>query len=1003
MTATATSSATAPSLPATPLADALLHARQAIPVQFQSLPLAGGASVQGSPVQAHYEQLFGRDYLLSESLVAGRAFDSFFFPERAIREAEQLAAQAFGAQGAMFVTTGTTVSNQIAIDALLPARGGRVLADRQCHQSVHFALHRANAQTDYLEPATECELTGRGWWSLEQLVQQVLAAQAQGGCDLLVLNGQSYDGVMYDISAVLHALHTAGARIGALLVDEAWGSAAYFDPTLAQRSAMHAARSWAEVLGIPIVATHSVHKSMSALRQASMLLWHGAQMEEKLRLSRYKIHTTSPSYPALASLDLARAQMQACGAALMARSAALAQQLQTQIEQDATLSLFGIHHTSLPAQVATYAGLDPTKVSIDTRRTGLDSAQIKERLFSQYGLWVNRCTSGGVLFNLHIGIQAPALAALLDALRDIQRQLLAPTRAQSAALPAVTTASTVSTVPAQAALATSSPPAAPPRTAYPVPAPSYPHHRTPLVIMIKLQDIQAIATARGEFPAIVTEGYSWSWHTYAATVRHISQALCQRFDAGAITQAAFISDNRPELVALMAVFSTLGIPLAGVDYSLDSATMQRALQAIGANFLILASRTIGLTAAQALQQAQPDRPVIDLDGQLDGAVALSQLQLPLDGPEVTPPSPRPLRSVLFTSGTSGDPKPVLRHQSIDVRRFGYFTRRYGFHAQDRFLVSIPLYHVAGSGWARNFQTLGAALYLAPIGQIDLQTRWIVQHGITATVTTPGHLEAISEAIQAVGAGRARSLRFVLVGGKNFSAEQKIRMRERLGPVVHEYYGSTETGVNTIAEPQDLLSHPQSVGRPYDGNQLRILDEQHQPLPTGEVGSVAIHSYLMMDHYADGSAQQTFVNGQRYLITPDRGYLDAQDRLYVLNRAAGAHGNFDTYALEAQLRQLPGVRDVALMLHADAAEQPQRRADCALVLSAPTHALLPSDVTANQPVLLLQRARQLMQAAGLTVQRVQVVDSIPYNLSGKVRWPQLERLLDVLAGPVCQAA
>ncbi len=165
----------------TPMADALLTMRENITVQFQSLPLSGGASIRDSAYAAKYELLYGRNYLASDTLFAGAAFDTFFFPERVIRESEILAANAFGAKQALFVTTGTTVSNQIAINALI-SPNSRVIVDRNCHQSIHFALHAMNARVDHFESTNECLLTGRGWWSLNDLVSRTWRAQEDTYC-----------------------------------------------------------------------------------------------------------------------------------------------------------------------------------------------------------------------------------------------------------------------------------------------------------------------------------------------------------------------------------------------------------------------------------------------------------------------------------------------------------------------------------------------------------------------------------------------------------------------------------------------------------------------------------------------------------------------------------------------------------------------------------------------------------------------------------------------------
>jgi arginine/lysine/ornithine decarboxylase len=410
-------------LAATPMADALLAMRENIPVQFQSLPLSGGASVRHSAHANKYEALFGKNYLASEALFAGAAFDTFFFPERVIKQSEVLAANAFGAKHALFVTTGTTVSNQIAINALIGA-GTRVIVDRSCHQSVHFALHTVKAQVDYFETTNEYDITGRGWWSIDLLLTLMLQAQEAGNpYELLVLNGQSYDGVMYNISAIVETLHRHGVRLKNLLVDEAWGSAAYFHPEMQLRSAMHAARQWADELGMNIVATHSVHKSMSSLRQASMILCHGEEaLVERMQYARFKIHTTSPNYPILVSIDLARAQMSDDGATIMQGCITLADQLRSSIESDPDFSLLTINTTHIPELARSYVGLDQTKVSINVSRLSATPPEIKQRLFQEFGIWVNRCTTSSILFNIHIGIDAAAIDRILAALRMMVRE-----------------------------------------------------------------------------------------------------------------------------------------------------------------------------------------------------------------------------------------------------------------------------------------------------------------------------------------------------------------------------------------------------------------------------------------------------------------------------------------------------------------------------------------------------------------------------------------------------
>lgn len=407
---------------ATPIADSLLAGAAATHAQFQALPLSDSASIQTSSMRPKYQALFGDTFLRSDALFGGTAFDSFFFPETVIRDAEVLAASAFGARDALFVTTGTSVSNQIALLALVK-RGERVLADRSCHQSVHFALHSLGARVDYIDEIYACEQTGRNWWSLDALVERAWEAQQQDDSyAAFVLNSQSYDGVTYSIPAVVKALLARHVEIRNLLVDEAWGTAGYFHREQRLHTTMQAA-VLLEGSGANVVATHSVHKSASCLRQGSLILVHGdAALVERLKNARYRLHTTSPSHPILAAIDLARAQLVLEGEDMTDRADTIATSLAESIDTDPRLSAYRINRTHLPAAVASYVRLDRTKVSIDLGKLPYGPGDFKQRLHDDFGIWVRRSTANAILLNVHVGIDTARRDRIVEALVALQAQ-----------------------------------------------------------------------------------------------------------------------------------------------------------------------------------------------------------------------------------------------------------------------------------------------------------------------------------------------------------------------------------------------------------------------------------------------------------------------------------------------------------------------------------------------------------------------------------------------------
>lgn len=402
----------------TPLASALLNLSDSGISSFHTLPLSGGRSIQTSIIRDQYTKLLGSDYLRSDLTITGEHFDTFFFGTQAIHEAENMMAKLFNADGTLFVTSGTTVSNQIAIDAMYE-KGGRVLLDKTCHQSMHFGLHRNHATLDYLHPAWSCSLSEKTMWSPADILAMVLKAEREGHpYQLIVLNAHSYDGVVYDVPGLIEFLKENGASTVSFLIDEAWGAANYFQSDLKRLTAMGARHLMARWPDLRIVATQSAHKSMSCLRQASMIHYCGDHnLAASLKVSRFRLHTTSPSYPILASMDLARAQMAIEGMALMARATSLAENFRQEVRR--LLGDDAVNTDGFDPEAFQFSHADPTKVSVNTEMLAISAHDVKEILFSKHGVYVNRITNSSILFNFHIGIDADATQALIVALGEI--------------------------------------------------------------------------------------------------------------------------------------------------------------------------------------------------------------------------------------------------------------------------------------------------------------------------------------------------------------------------------------------------------------------------------------------------------------------------------------------------------------------------------------------------------------------------------------------------------
>jgi acyl-CoA synthetase (AMP-forming)/AMP-acid ligase II len=483
--------------------------------------------------------------------------------------------------------------------------------------------------------------------------------------------------------------------------------------------------------------------------------------------------------------------------------------------------------------------------------------------------------------------------------------------------------------------------------------------------MLKLDKITALNLVPGkqDQEAIVAGTARLTWGEFEVRTRQ----LVQRFAGKNYRRILFLSENRADLVPLFSACSTLGVSLTGADYTASLAQKLHCAEVIGADALVY-STAFAQDAAWLLAHRPMDAYCLDTD-----LSALAEAA----GPMAAPPAPPCFESIAFTSGTTGFPKAVHRTRSFDAKRFADLIDMFGFDASQVFLATIPFYHVSVVGWARLALSLGGKLVIANVEDPADMVRAIRSKRVTALLATPVVLGDLLAELQP--GGRPPDLNFIITGGKHFPVDLKQRALVFFGPIVNEYYGTTETGVNAIATAVDLMAHPASSGQLLDDNAVAILGEDRLPLPEGKIGRVAIHSYQNMDGYLNGTAADTVsLAGNTYLVTADVGYVRGQ-RIFLVNRTFARATRLDLYGLENQVRRLPGIKDVFSMSMSERSVQ--------LFVARDKDARL-QDLNARLSVLV-------GELRGIHVQTT-FVDSIPYSLSGKVRTNELMGAIPSLA-------
>ncbi|MCX7172726.1 MAG: AMP-binding protein [Proteobacteria bacterium] len=284
--------------------------------------------------------------------------------------------------------------------------------------------------------------------------------------------------------------------------------------------------------------------------------------------------------------------------------------------------------------------------------------------------------------------------------------------------------------------------------------------------------------------------------------------------------------------------------------------------------------------------------------------------------------PQLTSSVIYTSGTTGKPKGVMRPPMTEAqaqRAFAMVMGMYGFRMGEpiRTVITGPMYHTAPNGYGLTVFRFGGSVVLQPrfdpLGLLELIEKYRITHLHLVPTMFVRLLKLTADERQSRDLS---SLQFVSHGAAPCSPRVKQAMIDWWGPVINEYYGSTETGGITVQSSQDALRKPGSVGRPLPGVKLRIDDDAGKPLATGEAGNIHINTQAMPAFaYLGKSGAQPETDEETYVWVGDIGYLDDDGYLFLCDRRTDIinSGGVNVYTaeIEAALLEIEGIEDCAV--------------------------------------------------------------------------------------------
>lgn len=325
--------------------------------------------------------------------------DNLFAPEGVIKEAQDLASEAFGAEKTWFLANGST-SGIIGSILAICGEGDRLILPRNVHQSAIFGLVLSGATPIFIEPEYNQDFDLCHSLSVAQISQAL--ANNEGIKGILVVS-PTYHGVCADLPEIIKLAHQYNLPI---IVDEAHGGHFSFHPQL-PLSALEAGAD---------VVIQSTHKVLGAMTQASMLHLQGnLASPQRINQALQMVQSSSPNYLLLSSLDGARQQMAIEGKALLDKTLTLAMMAREELANLGYLSILDLNHRS-----PSFMDLDFTRLTVNVSQLGISGYEADEIFNEQLGVTCELPSLQNLTFIISIGNTEDDIQALVKAFQELK-------------------------------------------------------------------------------------------------------------------------------------------------------------------------------------------------------------------------------------------------------------------------------------------------------------------------------------------------------------------------------------------------------------------------------------------------------------------------------------------------------------------------------------------------------------------------------------------------------
>ena len=368
--------------------------------------------------------------------------------------------------------------------------------------------------------------------------------------------------------------------------------------------------------------------------------------------------------------------------------------------------------------------------------------------------------------------------------------------------------------------------------------------------------------------------------------------------------------------------------------------------------------------------------LIVVDGESDSSFERARLATEPAG-KSTDPRPDDMSVLMFTSGTTGEPKGVIHTSNSLIGCTKALTERFGLDASDVLLVASPVGHMTGYAAIVLLSVyLGGTMVLQDVWEPKHGVSLMAREGVTYTAASTPFLSDICDVVKA-GAPSPASLRSFLCGGAPIPSVLIERAASELGIKVCSLWGMTEVLAATLTEPSRASDKsPTTDGRPLEGMEVRIVDFDGKPVPTEQSGRLLVRGCQMFTGYYKKSELKTF-DAEGWFDSGDLAYMDGEGYIRISGRVKDVlirgGENVPVVEIENLLYKHPAVAAVAVVGYPDARLGER---GCAFIVPKPGSTI---DLPAMQAYLA-----ECKMAKQFWPERVELVADLPRTASGKIQ-------------------